>query len=150
VPWELLRELVRPPAAEEAAAASALVERLGPASERDVWISSAALDAPRERILRLGALAGGWAVLREPATPLPAATLLWARPTLLAGDGGELGALLEAATAEAPRWRAASWLRRRLARIRAVVAAGGEREVEARLAALGLRVRVLPFPEGRW
>jgi len=53
----------------------------------------------------------------------------------------------------APRWRRDRWLRRRLARLRAVIVTDGDAEkvalgLAAKLPALA--ARVLPFPQARW
>jgi hypothetical protein len=152
LPWETLRSWVAEDerGARPATAADLLAE-LGRGAIRDVWIASGPADDRFERVLAHAALAGGWAVLREPALPVPAATLLWARPTLIAGRAAELAELLAAAAAEAPRWGARRWLRRRLARLRALVvpaAAGAasadlpERLAE-RLEELGLDARLV-------
>ena len=147
-PRELLAALAATGAAEERLAAE-LVARLGAGVERDVWISSRRLELAPERVAALAALAGGWAVVREPAEPLPAETFAWARPTILIGGGRELAALLGEFERLAPRTFRDRWLRRRLARLRAVVVDDGEpRPVGERLAALGAEASVLPFPEG--
>ena len=135
--------------AAEARLASELVARLGPGPERDVWISSRRLELAPERIAALAALADGWAVVREPCEPLPAETFAWARPTIVVGGGREVAALLAAFEALAPRPFRERWLRRRLARLRAVVIDDGEPgPAGERLAALGAEPRLLAFPEG--
>ena len=136
-----------------------MIGELGPGPGRDIWISSGPLERAGERSLALAALRAGWAVLREPAERLPAATLLWARPTIVSGTAAELDELLAAVAAEAPRWGARRWLRRRLARLRALVLEGDRTDperpelperLEIRLAELGAVARVLPLPGGGW
>jgi hypothetical protein len=148
---ELLERLVEGGEGEERLA-RALLAALGPAPERDIWISWRPLAAAPERVAALTALFGGWALLREPAERLPPSTFAWARPTLLAGDAAEIVALLDGFEAIAPRPFRGRWLRRRLARLRAVVVDGeaGTVELGKRLADLGSTARVLPFPGPGW
>lgn len=138
--------------AHQVAAAQRLLERLGAGPERDVWLSWRPLEADAERTLALAAVAGGWAVLREPADPLPAATFAWARPTLIAAPGPELDRLADDFAALAPRLLGARWRRRRLARLRAVLVegGGGEDARGARWRALGGRPRILSLAPGGW
>jgi hypothetical protein len=138
--------------APEVAAAQRLLERLGAGPERDVWLSWRPLEADAERTLALAAVAGGWAVLREPADPLPAATFAWARPTLIAAPGPELDRLADDFAALAPRLLGARWRRRRLARLRAVLVegGGGEDARGARWRALGGRPRILSLAPDGW
>jgi hypothetical protein len=151
VPRELLAALLATDAAA-AGRARALLERLGPAPGRDVWISWRPLSEAAEPILALAGLLGGWAILREPADPLPPSTFAWARPTLLAGRGAELETLLEGFEAMAPRPFRARWLRRRVARLRALVC--DTPEAAARLAAridrLGGHAEVVTWPDAEW
>jgi hypothetical protein len=138
--------------ASEVAAARALLERLGPGPQRDVWLSWRALDAGGERALALAALAGGWAVLREPADPLPASTFAWARPTVVCASAAELDRLADDFAAASPRFLAARWRRRRLARLRALLfEAGADAPARAaRWRELGARPLVLSFPSDGW
>ncbi|HSM14125.1 MAG TPA: hypothetical protein VLA66_08655 [Thermoanaerobaculia bacterium] len=145
---ELLRVLVEGELDGLGPRASSLASRLGSGPERDIWISSRPLALAAERVLLATALLGGWAVVREPVSPLPPETFAWARPTILSGAVGEVRDLLEGFGALAPRWGAARWRRRRLARLRAVILdeeEGGE-PISARLAGLGSSARVVPLP----
>ena len=151
VPRELLAALL---AAGEGAAGRArrLLDRLGPAPARDVWISWRPLAASAEVDAALAALLGGWAVLREPAEPLPPSTFAWARPTLLVGPAAELESLLVGFEASAPRVFRSRWLRRRLARLRALVVedAAAARGLAERVGRLGGHVEVVTWPDGEW
>jgi len=146
-----VKALVGPGDGALESAAGALLDELGPPPGREIWISSGALDRSRERALARAALFGGWAVLREPGDRVEASTFLWARPTLAAGSVSELEALLDESAASAPRWRRAPWLRRRLRRLRALVATGGDAAtLPARLERIGSTARVLSFPGSGW
>lgn len=151
-PREMLAALAGADAAEQRLAAT-LGERLGRGAERDVWISWRPLELAPERIAALAALEGGWAIVREPLGPaasLPAETFAWARPTILVGGGAEVAALLDAFRRLAPRTFRERWLRRRLARLRAVTVDDGVVEpVRERLVALGAEARLVAFPDGQ-
>lgn len=136
------------------ALAGALAEAIGPAlGHPDVWISTRSEPEPLDAgLVRLLAASGG-AVVWEPGPRLRAELLLWARPTLIDGSAAELVELLEAAVRSAPRFGALRWLRRRLARTRAlIVTSGSEQEVGEAIAPLLAEAApdILPFPRGRW
>lgn len=111
-------------AAALAAAAARLAARLAPpAARRDVLVSWRPLHLAGERLLVAWGLASGAALLLERDAQALAATVEWARPTLLHGDAGELGALrreLLARCGDRPER-----LRRRLDRVRAALVVGG-------------------------
>ncbi len=154
---ELLDRLTEVGEGEERLARALLAE-LGPAPERDIWISWRPLSAAPERVLALAALLGGWALLREPGEMLPPSTFAWARPTVLAGEADELATLLAGFESIAPRPFRGRWLRRRSARLRAVVVDGDGKSsspiapdaINERLASLGSKARILPFPGPGW
>ncbi len=128
----------------ELAAARALTAALGPGPERDVWISWRPLAAEFETVLLVAAQLGGWAIVREPSPTLHPLTFAWARPTLLAGPCDELLALFDGFAAAAPRTLPQRWMRRRLARLRALIPLGdeaGAAAVEDRVTELGGRAR---------
>lgn len=133
----------------ERAGARVLLDRLGRGPEREVWISFRPFDR-LERTVATAALLGGWAVLREPADPLPPATFAWARPTVLIAPAASVERLLAGTAAEAPRACRARWLRRRLARLRAVVVEEGVAmaPLAERLRALGATAEVLSLDAG--
>ena len=143
-PREYLRALHDDLPASREAAVSRLQERLGGAGERQIWYSSRPLDRGCEGLLARAAVEAGWAVVRDPGPRPSPQTVLWARPTLLAGESGELVELCAAMVAGAPRWRRSTWLRRRTRRWRAVLIDGplapelaaSLREVEAHPAVL--------------
>lgn len=145
-PRSVASALVEPGLVERVPLAAALAARLGAGPERDVWISSRPLEDVAERVLLATALIGGWAVVREPVSPLPAETFAWSRPTILSGPASELVGLLERFAALAPRWGAARWRRRRLARLRAVVVGEEVERLPALLADLGSSARVVLLP----
>ena len=150
VPLEFLEILARTDERAEDGARE-LVGRLGAGPERDVWISFRRLDEV-ERTVALAGLLGGWAILREPVEPLPPATFAWARPTVLVAPAAGVAALLDGLAGEAPRALGRRWLRRRLARLRAVVVDDGAAApaLAERLGELGAPARVLPFREHGW
>jgi hypothetical protein len=131
--------------------ARVLLERLGAGPERDVWISFRPLDEV-ERTLAMAGLIGGWAILREPVEPLPPSTVAWARPTILAAPATAVDALLAGLAREAPRAWGARWLRRRLARLRAVVTDDDSAvaALAGRLNELGAPARVLTLRAPGW
>jgi hypothetical protein len=146
VPRELLARLAAGTEAE-AAAAHRLLEVLGPPPQREVWISWRRLDAGAEGVLLLASQLAGWAVVREPGEALHPQVFAWARPTLLAGSGAELAALLDGFAAAAPRPLRGRWLRRRLARLRAVIVDDGSdpAALARRVGELGGEARGIAF-----
>jgi hypothetical protein len=97
-------------------------------------------------------LAGRWAIVREPGDRLVPDLFAWARPTLLSGPTEELLELAHGFELLAPRFRAAAWRRRRLARLRTIwVEGGGDHSAVAeRFAALGASAGVVSFPSDGW
>jgi len=147
-----VRAALAPAARDAALAAAELLTALGAGDRRDIWLTRGDLASPGGRALALAALAGGWAVVHEPAAAIHPATFLWARPTIVGGAAAELDELMAGCSAQAPRWRREAWLAKRLRRLRAVVVAAGEdpRRLAARLAALGATARVLSNPSVGW
>jgi hypothetical protein len=145
-------ERLRAAGEDEALSARALLGAIGPGPQRDIWISWRPFDRREERVALVAAALAGWAILREPGEGLHPSVLAWARPTLLVGGAGELETLLAGFEAEAPRAFRARWLRRRLARLRAVVVDDGA-PVEAlarRLVGLGAETGVVSPPPRGW
>lgn len=136
------------------ALAGALDEVLGPpAGPSDVWIATRSAPGPVDAaFVHLLASRGG-AVVWEPGERLLPELTLWVRPTLIDGSASELLRLLDGMADSAPRLGGRRWLRRRLARLRAlVVTSEALEEIEAGVVRrLGESApRVLPFPRGRW
>lgn len=151
VPAAFLDAALGPLPPAPARAAEELAARTGGGAEREIWLSCAPLDSAAERIAARAALLGGWAVVREPGERIHPETLLWARPTVIVGSSEELETLVTAVGEQAPRWGRARWLRRRLGRLRLVLATGGDAEAATgSLRALGAPVRVLPFAPHGW
>ncbi len=146
VPRELLARLAVSTEAE-ADAARHLLATLGPPPQREVWISWRRLDTGAEGVLLVASQLAGWAVVREPGEALHPQVFAWARPTLLAGSGAELAALLDGFAAEAPRPFRGRWLRRRLARLRAVIVDDGSdpEALARRVRELGGEARAIAF-----
>ncbi len=155
---EAVRELLRhyrEASAAEIETAGALLRKVAPSGEREIWLSGRPLTVNAERILAGAALLGGWAVVREPGAGVSAATFLWARPTLHSETRSGLDGLFSELRARAPRRRPTRWLERRLARLRLVWVEGpdeplGRAGVEAELRKSGSGAAVLPFPGGEW
>lgn len=134
--------------------AAALLELLAEMPpQREIWLTAGNLSRDVDRITALAAVAGGWAVVLDAGPRIEPQTLVWARPTLLAGETAELADLLAGFAALAPRRRPAAWRRRRLARLRAVLidadADAGE-ALTPRLVELGSAARTLSIPPARW
>ena len=152
IPRELLEALAGA-SEEDRRRGEALAAAAGPGRRRDVWLSARPLDRPAELALACAALAGGWAVVRDPGEGVPASTFAWARPTLASGSPPELDELTERLGAMAPRWGARRWLSRRLRRLRLVWVEGDDADPgpwRERFASLGAEARVVCFPPGRW
>jgi hypothetical protein len=145
-------EQLRAAGDDEARSARGLLESLGPGAQRDIWISWRPFELRAERVALVAAALGGWAILREPGAALHPSVLAWARPTVLIGGAGELEALLAGFEAEAPRPFGARWLRRRLARLRAIVVDDGEpaEALARRLVGLGAETGVVSPPARGW
>jgi hypothetical protein len=145
-------ERLRAAGEQELDSARALLEAIGAGPTRDIWISWRPFELRRERVALLAAALGAWAVLREPGAALHPSVLAWARPTVLVGGAAELDALLAGFEAEAPRAFRARWLRRRLARLRAIVV-DDDTPVEPlarRLVGLGATAGVVSPPAAGW
>lgn len=71
--------------------------RAGGTRPRDIVVSARSLDDPEERLLLAWALRSGAAVVLEPRREDHVATARWVRPTVFAGDVGEVEALARAA-----------------------------------------------------
>lgn len=145
-------ERLRGSSADEVKSAGALLDALGSGPGRDIWISWRPFELRRERVVLLAAALGGWAILREPGAGLHPSILAWARPTLLVGGATELEELLAGFEAEAPRAFRARWLRRRLARLRAVVIDddAASESLARRLVGLGAETGIVSPPADGW
>lgn len=145
-------ERLRNAGEDECRSARALLDALGPGPGRDIWISWRSFENRRERVALLAATLGGWAILREPGDGLHPSVLAWARPTLLIGGAGELEELLAGFEAEAPRAFRSRWLRRRLARLRAVMIDDDDASgsLARRLVGLGAETGIVSPPANGW
>ena len=121
---------------ELVARAEASFAGLPRAPSRDILVLTGSLADPTVQLLLTWSLLRAAALLLEPALSAYAATVDWARPTLLAGTAATLAALHQRLTPKAapPRrpWhrRPRGPLARPLDRVRAVVVLGGEKPDE--------------------
>lgn len=124
-----------------------------PPGRGDVWIARRSEPDAFDAAFVLRLASGGGAVVWEPGEEIRPELALWVRPTLVDGAASELIVLASGWARAAPRWRRERWLRRRLARLRALLVTEGDAEKVASAIATKIPscgARVLPFPRGRW